>query len=200
MAATPARPAGRRSAPLTQASVLGQGAACCPLQVPGDPLHGGFSPQHGRLTGAFLLPHQGPACGLASQGARHLSLSLVLLERDPPRGPLCPGWGLHSVLAVGRWHLPPESGPGQAGAWLLAGGGQGEAGQGAPLRGGVGALRGRRGAHVVQLREKALAREVFEDVPRLHRVTVIQVLGWTLGRLLWNRGALRGGLGRLSPF
>lgn len=174
-----------------QASVIGRGPALCLLEVPGDPLHQRLSPQQGVLRGAFLLPHRRPARGLGSQGTGHCGgLVCVLLEQVLLLGALGPRRGLCHVFTVDPRHLPPDDGHGQAGVVLGASWGHGGLGQEVTLWGGVRALRGGRGTHIIKLHEDGVTGKVLKEVPRLHRVAIVHVLRWTRGQHLRDRGSL----------
>lgn len=184
-----------RGSLLTRASVLGQGAARRLLQVPGHSLHGGLGPQRRGLRGALLLPHS-----QTSRRARHHSgPGRTPLEQEQPLGTLGPGQGLRCVFTVHWRRLPSDDSHGRAGVLVLAGGRGGRVGGEGSLRGGVRALRGGWGAHVIQLHENAFPRKVFKDVPRLDGIPIIQVLGRTPRRHLWDSRGPWEGLG-LGPF
>lgn len=187
--------ASRGGTPLTWASVLGRGAPCRLLQVPGDSLHRGPGPQRGGVRGAVLPPHGG-----SPQGAGHAGFGRVRLEQGCLLGRLRPGRGLHSIFPVHQRHLPPDDGHGQAAVLRPAGRGPGGPGRHNALWGGVRALRGGRGAHVIELHEDAVTREAVEHVPGLDRVPVVQVLGCTGGRHRGGQCGRRGVLVSLRPF
>lgn len=174
-----------------QASVIGRGPALRLLEIPSDPLHQRLSSQQRVLRGAFLLPHRRPAWGLGSQGAGHCSgLVRFLLERALLLGALGPRRGLSHVFPVDPGHLPPDDGHRQAGVVLGASWGHGGLGQEVTLRRGVRALRGGRGAHIINLHEDGVTGKVLKEVPRLHRVAVVHILRWILGQHLRDWGGL----------
>lgn len=178
----PSHPGTPRSTLLTLASVLGQGAARRLLQVPGHSLHRGLGPQHRGLRGGLFLPH-----GQASQHARHRSgPGRIPLQQEQLLGTLGPGQGLHGIFTVHQRHLPSDDSHGQAGVLVLAGGRDSRVEGEGSLWGGVRALWGGWGAHVIQLHENAFPRKVFKDMSRLDGIPVIQVLGQTPNWHLWD--------------